>query len=355
MPLRQNHGKTRRNKTKRTINGKQTAKSKNVTHRKRSGRRIGRRVGKRSGKGGVRLSTPAQIVPVLLNKPAQCSKARLPRQYATNCWLNACITSFFASQGMSAASLPLRDQLHNPQSIPPLYFSSQMKDDLRQLSKVIEAIPSGEIKHEYSTAALIRGLLVIDEEGFTTPRNRLGAAVGRSHNPLFMYSALAKLLLINRFPILKCDLTSKTGVVHESLDIALNASNIYNGLRSPSATPIEPQVLFIEAGQETAESAVRQELLAAVSAENVLQARGLGWRLDSVVMLDTTNSHFGGIVTCGGIPHSYDGMTGAKLHPKKSWKHIVDQFRGRKIPTPAPEDFKYNIHTGYTIFAFVRA
>jgi hypothetical protein len=355
MPLRRNHGKTPRNKTKRKISGKQITKSKNVTYRKRVERRIGRRVGKRSGKGGVRLPTPAHVVPVLLNRPAQCGKARLPRQYASNCWLNACITSFFASQGMSAASLPLRERLHHPRSIPPLYFSSQMEQDLRQLSKVIEAIPSGQIKHEYSTAALIRGLLAIDKEGFTTPRNRLGAPVGRSHNPLFMYSALAKLLLPNSFQILKCDLTDKTGIVHESLDIALDASNIYNGLRSPSVTRIEPQVLFIEAGQETAESAVRQQLLASIAAENVLQAGGLGWRLDSVVMLDTTNSHFGGIVTCGGIPHSYDGMTGATLHPKHSWKRVVEQFRGRKIPTPAPEDFKYNIHNGYTIFAFVRA
>ena len=316
---------------------------------------MGQRVGKRSGKGGIRLPTPAKIVPVFLNKPVECGKARLPRQYSSNCWLNACVTSFFASQGMSAASLPLRERLHNPQSIPPLYLSSQMKEDLRQLSKVIEAIPSGEIKHEYSTAALMKGLLAIDKEGLTTPRNRLGAPVGRSHNPLFMYSALAKLLMHNRFPILKCDLTDKTGIVHDSLDTALDASNIYNGLRRPSATHIEPQVLFIEAGQEIAESSVRRELLAAIADEHVLAAKGVDWQLDSIVMLDTTNSHFGGVVTCAGVPHSYDGMTGAELHSKHSWKRAVDQFRGRKIPTPAPQDFKYNIHTGYTIFAFVRA
>ena len=354
MPLRRNHGKTRRNKTKRKTHRRLSGKSKNVTHRKRAERRVGQRVGKRSGKGGVGLPTPAQVVPVLLNKPTQCGKARLPRQYASNCWLNACITSFFASQGMSAASLPLRLMLQQPQSKHNHLLTSQMKEDLRQLSKVIEAIPSGQIKQEYSTVALIRGLLAFDKEGFTTPRNRLGASVGRSHNPLWMYSALAKLLLPNMFQILKCDLTDQTGIVHKSLESALNESIIYNATNEHS-TQVEPQVLFVEAGQETAESPVRQELLAAIAAEHVLQARGLGWRLDSVVMLDSTNSHFGGIVTCAGVPHSYDGMTGAELHPKHSWRWVVEQFRGRKIPTPAPEDFKYNIHTGYTIFAFVRA
>jgi len=354
MPLRRNHAKTRRNKRERKINAKQTTKSKNVTHRKRVGRRIGRRVGKRSGKGGVTLPTPRRVPPVLLNKATECGKARLPRQYASNCWLNACVTSFFASQRMSAANLPMREHLHHPQSIASLFLSPKMKADLRGLSKVIEAIPLGEIKHEYSTAALINGLLAIDKEGLTTPRNRLGASVGRSHNPLWMYSALTKLLLPGTFQILKCDLTDKTGIVHESLDSALDASLIYNA--SPiNDSPIQPQVLFIEAGQETAESAVREALLSAIAAENVLAAKGFDWRLDSVVMLDSTNSHFGGIVTCAGVPHSYDGMTGAKLHPKHSWKEIVEQFRGRKIPTPAPQDFKYNIHTGYTIFAFVRA
>jgi hypothetical protein len=255
---------------------------------------------------------------------------------------------------MSAAGIPLRLILQHPQSNKTHYLTSQMKEDLRRLSKVIEAIPAGLIKHEYSTTALINGLLAIDKEGLTTPRNRLGAAVGRSHNPLWMYSALTKLLLPNRFQILKCDLTDKTGIVHESVDSVLNAANIYNGTPGVPVR-IQPEVMFVEAGQETAESAVRQELLSAIAAENVLQARGLAWRLDSIVMLDSTNSHFGGIVTCAGVPHSYDGMTGAKLHPKHSWQRVVEQFRGRKIPTPAPQDFKYNIHTGYTIFAFVRA
>jgi hypothetical protein len=355
MPMRRTYGKTRRNRTNPKKHSKRIAKRKNATHRKRVKGRIGKRVGKRSGKGDITLPTPAQVLPVLLSEPAQCGKARLPRQYASNCWLNACVTSFFASQGMSAASLPLRERLHHPRSIQPVFISPRIEHDLRGLSKVIEAIPSGDIKHEYSTAALIRGLLAIDKEGLTTPRNRLGAPVGRSHNPLFMYSALTKLLMPNMFPILRCDLTDKTGIVHESLDTALDASNVYNGLRSPSATRIEPKVLFVEAGQETADSPVRQELLAVIADGNVLAGKGFNWRLDSVVMLDTTNSHFGGIVTCGGIPHSYDGMTGAKLHPKKSWKQIVDQFRGRKIPTPAPEDFEYNIHTGYSIFAFVRS
>jgi hypothetical protein len=229
-----------------------------------------------------------------------------------------------------------------------------MEQDLRGLSKVIEAIPSGDIKHEYSTAALIRGLLAIDKGGFTTPRNRLGAPVGRSHNPLFMYSALTKLLMPNTFPILKCDLTDGTGIAHESLGTAIDASNIYNATTEHS-TNVEPQVLFIEAGQETADSPVRQEVLAAIADGKVLAGKGFNWQLDSVVMLDTTNSHFGGIVTCAGVPHSYDGMTGATLHPKHSWKRVVEQFRGRKIPTPAPEDFEYNIHTGYCIFAFVRS
>ena len=355
MPVRRTYGKTRRNKPNPKKRSKRNARRKNATHRKRVGRLIGRRVDKRSGKGGVTLPTPAQVLPILLDKPAQCGKARLPRQHASNCWLNACVTSFFASQGMSEASLRLREHLHHPRSIAPLFLSPQMREDLRGLSKVIEAIPSGEIKHEYSTAALMKGLLAIDKEGLTTPRNRLGAPIGRSHNPLFMYSALAKLLMHNRFPILKCDFTDETGVVHESLDAALDASNIYNGLRSPSATRIEPQVLFIEAGQETTESPVRRELLSAIAAGDVLEAKGFNWRLDSVVMLDTTNSHFGGIVTCAGVPHSYDGMTGARLHPKGSWKNVVESFRGRKIPTPAPQDFKYNIHNGYTIFAFVRS
>ena len=120
------------------------------------------------------------------------------------------------------------------------------------------------------------------------------------------------------------------------------------------ATPFRSKVMFIEAGQETAETIARQELLDVIANETKIRARGVEWCLDSLVMLDTSNSHFGGILTCGNKPHSYDGMTGAKLYPKESWQVVVNQFKDRKIPTPAPQDFKYNIHTGYTIFAFVR-
>lgn len=296
------------------------------------------------------LRTVNKVEFSLLNSAAQCRRARLPRQYASNCWLNACITSFFASQGMSAVGRPLRLMLRYPERAKRAAgLTPAMKFDLRRLAKVIESIPTGRIGVEYSTAALISGLLAIDRGGLTTPRNKLGAPAGQGHNPIWMYSALAKLLLPGKFDIIKCDLTHKLGV-YNSLEAALDNADLYNF--SASGAPLG-RVLFIEAGNETAESSARDQLLRIISNGEELKARGVGWKLDSVVMRDTLDNHFGGIVTCDAKPHSYDGMTGSELHRKQSWRQVVDQFKGRKIPTPSRDQFKYNIHTGYTIFAFV--
>ena len=354
MPPRRKPGNAQRSATKPKSTRQTKGQRRARTQRKRTGRRVGKGTTKEMPR--AEPPTPVSITKTLLSRPAQCNKARLPRQYASNCWLNACITSFFASEGMSAAGMQLRRLLQEPHTNQSHHLTSQMKGDLRRLSKVIEAIPLGRVEQEYSTATLINGLLTIDREGLTTPRNRLGAVVGRSHNPLWMYSALAKLLLPGRFQILKCDLTDQTGLVHPSLQAALDTATLYN-TPLQSTTPPRAEVLFIEAGQETGETKARRELLDAIATGRELRVGTgtAGWRLDSVVMLDTTNSHFGGVVTCAGVPHSYDGMTGAMLHPKHSWKRVVEQFRGRKIPTPAPEDFEYNIHTGYCIFAFVRS
>ena len=356
MPQRRKQRKAQRSPTRRKRVTAPGTSSRHRTQRKRVGRQVRTREGQGDGKASTEPPTPAFIAKRLLGSPAQCAEARLPRQYASNCWLNACITSFFASEGMSVGGRTLRRLMQEPRTVQSRSdrLTAQMKADLRRLSKVIEAIPTGRIEREYSTATLINGLLAIDGEGLTTPRNRLGAAVGRSHNPLWMYSALAKLLLPGRFPILKCDLTDRTGLVHTSLAASLTAAALYNAPPRSAAMP-KPRALFIEAGQETGASEARRELLDMVASGRTLRAGGVSWQLDSIVMLDTTNSHFGGIVTCAGRPHSYDGMTGAKLHPKGSWKNVVESFRGRKIPTPAPQDFKYNIHNGYTIFAFVRS
>lgn len=354
MPQRRKHGKAQRSITTRRRSTNSYCSGKRRTQRKRVSRRVNCREGQGKAKVSTEPPTPASVAVSLLRSPAQCARARLPRQHASNCWLNACITSFFASEGMSVAGLPLRRLMQEPRATQRLRLTPRMKGDLRRLSKVIEAIPSGLIESEYSTATLINGLLAIDGGGLTTPRNRLGAEVGRSHNPLWMYSALAKLLLPNSFLILKCDLTERTGEVHGSFDAALSVAELYNA-PSGSAALSRARVLFVEAGQETGGSKARRELLDAAATGRALQTEGGSWRLDSVVMLDTSNSHFGGVVTCAGTPYSYDGMTGSELHPKTAWKNVVNSFRGRKIPTPAPQDFKYNIHNGYAIFAFVRA
>lgn len=259
--------------------------------------------------------------------------------------------SFFVSEKMSKASKPIRQAMLKPSSSISNVLTPLMRRDLRQIALVINAVPKGILTPKYSTAALIPGLNAIDKQGLTTPRNRLGAAKGQAHNPLWFYSAISQLLLPDDFQILKCDLTKQCSVPHDTLESAIMAGEVYNG--QSNSQNIE--VIMIEAGQETAHSKPRKQLLELISGEKSFKARGRDWVLDSVAMLDTTNSHFGGVITCNGKPHTFDGITGSRLHQKSSWKTIVELFKGvgRKIPTPSPEDFEYNIHTGYSVFAFV--
>ena len=272
---------------------------------------------------------------------------RVPRQHSSNCWLNAAIMSFFVSDGMHRTTRSLRAALTNPPSTLP----AKLRPELRQLGLAIHSVPLGILTRQYSTAALIPALQAADKAGLTTPRNRLGASPGAAHNPAWFLTALASLLLPLRYPIARADLTAPGGSPHRTLSAALAAVTFHNATKAPSSPP--PRLLLVEAGQETAGSKARAELNKAIAEDRPLEAFGQQWKLDSLAMMDTGNSHFGGVITCGNAPYTYDGMTGSRVHPKRTWRQVMDQLTDRPIPTPSREEFRYDIRTGYVVFAFV--
>lgn len=276
---------------------------------------------------------------------AACKRMRVPRQHAANCWLNAAVMSLFVSAGMHRATKPLREVLASP----PKHLPPALRRDLRQLGLVIHSVPLGILTQQYSTAQLIPALQTADKAGLTTPLNRLGAAPGQAHNPAWFFTALVSLLHPLKYSIARVDLSTPDGKPYASLDQALVTGTRVNAAHNSSS----PHVLLIEAGQETAGTQVRSDLDEAIDACRTIRAFGRQWRLDSIAMLDTTDTHFGGVITCGNTPHAYDGMTGSRLHPKKSWPQVMGQLVDRPIPTPSREEFRYDVRTGYVVFAFV--
>ncbi len=270
---------------------------------------------------------------------------RVPRQHAANCWLNAAVMSLFVSEGMHRATKPLREALVSP----PHHLPEALRRDLRQLGLVIHSVPLGILTQQYSTAKLIPALVAADRRGLTTPRNRLGAPQGQAHNPAWFFTALASLLQPLEYSVRRIDLSKPNGQPHATLAAALATGTFENATHNSST----PRVLLIEAGQETAGSAVRSELNNAVAGGKPLRTLGKLWRLDSIAMLDTSDSHFGGVITCNTTPHTYDGITGSRVHDKRTWRQVMDQLVNRPIPTPSREEFRYDARTGYVVFAFV--
>lgn len=278
---------------------------------------------------------------------AACARIRVPRQHVANCWLNAAVMSFFVSTGMHASTRMLQEAMIDP----PQRIPHRLRSELRQLALIIRSIPLGILPPKYSTEQLIPVLNAADKAGLTTPSNRLGAPSGQAHNPVWFFTALSTLLHPHKFEIGRVDLTRTDGKPHINLTAALRDGKRRNG---DDAARGSPRVLLIEAGQESAGTRARLELAAAVSrAGSSVRAFGRKWKLDSVIMLDTGDSHFGGVVTCGGVPQTYDGMTGALLHPKGSWRQVMAHLVNRPIPTPSRQEFRYDVQTGYVVFAFV--
>lgn len=278
---------------------------------------------------------------------AACVRMRVPRQHAANCWLNAAVMSFFVSTGMHASTRLLQEVMIDP----PQRIPHQLRSELRQLALIIRSVPLGILPPKYSTEQLIPTLNAADKAGLTTPSNRLGAPTGQAHNPVWFFTALSTLLHPHNFEIGRVDLTRDDGKPHNDLIAALRDGKRMNG---HGATGGSPQVLLIEAGQESAGTRPRLELAEVISqARSSVLAFGRKWKLDSMIILDTGDSHFGGVVTCGGLPQTYDGMTGALLHPKESWPQVMKQLVNRPIPTPSRQEFRYDVQTGYTVFAFV--
>lgn len=278
---------------------------------------------------------------------AACTKMRVPRQHVANCWLNAAVMSLFVSTGMHASTRLLQEVMINP----PQRIPHRLRSELRQLALIIRSVPLGILPPKYSTEQLIPTLNAADKAGLTTPRNRLGAPTGQAHNPVWFFTALSTLLHPHKFEIGRVDLTRADGKPHTDLAAALKDGKRKNG---EGVTRGAPRVLLIEAGQESAGTRPRLELMAAISqAGSSVRAFGRKWKLDSIIMLDTSDSHFGGVITCSGVPQTYDGMTGALLHPKESWRQVMKQLVDRPIPTPSRQEFRYDVQTGYAVFAFV--
>lgn len=276
---------------------------------------------------------------------AVCKRMRVPRQHAANCWLNAAVMSLFVSAGMHRATKPLCEALASP----PKHLPPGLRRDLRQLGLVIHSVPLGILTQQYSTAKLIPALVAADRRDLTTPRNRLGAPQGQAHNPAWFFTALASLLQPLEYSVRRVDLSKPNGQPHTTLEAALTTGISENAAHNSST----PHVLLIEAGQETADSAVRFELNDLVASGKELRTLGRQWRLDSIAMLDTSDSHFGGVITCNDTPHTYDGITGSSVHDKRTWRQVMDQLVNRPIPTPSREEFRYDVRTGYVVFAFV--
>lgn len=226
-----------------------------------------------------------------------------------------------------------------------------LRPELRQLGLVIHSIPKGILTPQYSTANLIPALNAADRAGLTTPRNRLGAPQGAAHNPVWFFTALASLLLPLEYSVGRVDLSRSGGGTYSDLASALASGKLLNN--GDSKRNCSGRVLFIEAGQESAGSRARIELTAEVVAGRPIKALGCNWVIDSLTLLDTSDSHFGGVITCASEPHTYDGITGGQVHPKRSWKDIMEGLVNKPIPTPSREEFRYDINTGYVTFVFV--
>jgi hypothetical protein len=274
-----------------------------------------------------------------------CKRMRVPRQHSANCWLNAAIMSLFVSNGMHRATAPIRHALINP----PQTLAPTLRRELRQLGLAIHSVPLGILGEQYSTAKLIPALVAADRAGLTTPRNRLGAPQGTAHNPVWFFTALASLLLPLEYSIRHVDLSKPGGKPYPDLKTALAVGTHRNATHNSAP----PHLLLIEAGQETADTKVRTELSNAITSSGTIRALGRRWRIDSIAMLDTTDSHFGGVITCNATPHTYDGITGSHVHDKRTWREVMDRLVNHPIPTPSREEFRYDVRTGYVVFAFV--
>jgi hypothetical protein len=168
---------------------------------------------------------------------------------------------------------------------------------------------------------------------------------------VWFFTALASLLLPLEYSVGRVDLSRSGGGTYSDLASALASGKLLNN--GDSKRNCSGRVLFIEAGQESAGSRARIELTAEVVAGRPIKALGCNWVIDSLTLLDTSDSHFGGVITCASEPHTYDGITGGQVHPKRSWKDIMEGLVNKPIPTPSREEFRYDINTGYVTFVFV--
>ena len=90
----------------------------------------------------------------------------------------------------------------------------------------------------------------------------------------------------------------------------------------------------------------KEEILTINTKEGIIK-----YKLDSIIIRDTSQQHFCAVLTCNGVEMSFDGASYSRMTPFK-WKEKINQNKDWTFK--ANYDLKWNFRNGYHMAFYYR-
>lgn len=276
---------------------------------------------------------------VLLNNFAsseiiQCNALTMPAQRHANCWFNCMFAAFFVSDKgrkfmRAFRQLMIEGKLLNGVIVRP----QNLRHALLLLNMAIEACYGGPGGHDIAIntnniiAAVYRAI----------PRKFSGIKDIDAHgNPYYFYTDL--------FDYLNAGVKNASRMVSYKYSDSVTA--FFNGM-TYSSNPADIVVIQLtDTGAEERANAydfINKPLMVKIK-------RGYTYNLDSVVIRDTTGSHFCACIHCNGEEYTYDGAVTSSL-VKDAW---TKRYNTRESWSIDGSNKKWNFTDGYMLAFYYR-
>ncbi len=286
------------------------------------------------------------------SKVLDCSNIVTPLQIQSNCWFNTMFMTFFISDkgrkffrffrqmmitgkkidGKNITPVKLRRSffLLNA-SIEACYNKKTRIDPIKRTNWILALDTNNIIRYIYKSIPTSKRDIAIVEPG-------------ELNNPLSYYKGIIRYLGDN-------SITIKELHIYEPSNVRLYSNLIKTGF--PDATD-KPDVIAMHIGDDVSKSMYKFLTF------NLNDSK---YELDSIVVRDTSKSHFCAVLTCNNQEYGYDGASFSRISPFK-WKNLLNKknkewtFKGSVFVdedgNPTSSKIWWNFNKAYQVLYYYR-
>ena len=283
-----------------------------------------------------------------------CSKVVPPKQLNSNCWFNTMFMVFFVSDKGRKFFRFFRQLMIEGKQINGKAIPRNLAMAFFMFNMAIEASynlteHTKTIAYNFDSNLLIKNIYNSINNSTIHP-NRNIRNVGESGNPLDYYLSIMHYL----------DNSSiKLKIIEFSNDVIERNIIQKYGKQSASNTVINeillnilmsdklPHILVLEYSDNNSNNIADKEKQLIINTKS----GKIQYKLDSIIIRDTSQQHFCALLTCNGIEMSFDGASYSRMTPFK-WKDKINQNKDWTFK--ADYDLKWNFRNGYHMAFYYR-